>query len=124
MQKVKVTDVKTLEQEIGRLKRRTRELEGELGERVDFFKGNYKKMAVNAVIPGSSRYSGTLKMAGRFARIAWESGKFKSFATGALMTALEFIGVRLGINLFNKYQQHKKKRRGKRRPQHTEEETE
>lgn len=124
MQKVKVTDVKTLEQEIGRLKRRTRELEGELGERVDFFKGNYKKMAVNSVIPGSSRYSGTLKMAGRIARIAWESGKFKSFATGALMTALEFIGVRLGINLFNKYQQHKKRRRGKRRPQHTEKETE
>jgi hypothetical protein len=39
-----------------------------------------------------------------------QSGKFKTFATGALMTVLEFVGVRLGINLFNKYQQHRRKK--------------
>jgi hypothetical protein len=47
------------------------------------------------------------------AKIAWESGKFKSFATSSLITALEFAGVRMGINLFDKYRKgrsHKKKK--------------
>src|SRR4051812_10535788 len=111
MPKVKVTTSELLEQEIARLKRRTRNLEGELGERVEFFKGNYKKMAMNAVIPGSAKHSGWLGMAGRVAKIAWESGKFKSFATSSVMTALEFAGVRLGINLFDKYRKSRSKKK-------------
>jgi len=111
MRKVKVTNFETLELEIARLKNRTRELENELGDRVDFFKDNYKKMALNAVIPGSAKHSSVLSVAGRVAKMAWESGKLKNFATGALMTALEFIGVQLGINLFNKFTGRKKKRK-------------
>jgi hypothetical protein len=112
MQKVKkVTSFETLELEVARLRKRTRQLEHELAGRVDFFKDNYGKMALNSVIPGVGKHKGTFGMVSRIAGIAWQSGKFKNFATGALMTVLEFVGVRLGINLFNKYQQHRRKKR-------------
>ena len=111
MRKVKkVTNYETLELEVVRLKKRTRKLELELGERVDFFKDNYGKMALNSVIPGVGKHTGTFGLISRIAGIAMQSGKFKTFATGALMTVLEFVGVRLGINLFNKYQQHRRKK--------------
>jgi len=111
MPKVKVTTSDKLEQEIARLQRRSRKLENDLGERVDFFKGNYKKMALNSVIPGSARHTGLLSMAGRVAKIAWESGKFKTFATSSIMTALEFAGVRLGLNLFDKFRKTRSKKK-------------
>ena len=111
MPKVKVTTSEKLEQEIARLQKRTRKLETELGDRVDFFKGNYKKMALNAVIPGSAKHTGLLSMAGRVAKIAWESGKFKTFATSSIMTALEFAGVRMGINLFDKFRKTRSKKK-------------
>ncbi|NLR78907.1 hypothetical protein [Chitinophaga eiseniae] len=107
----KINSFETLELEIERLKRRSKQLEYELGDRVDYFKDNYKKMALNAVIPGSARHSGALNVAMNVAKMAWGSGKFKSFATGALMTALEFIGVQLGINLFNKVTKARKKKK-------------
>lgn len=111
MQKVKkVTNYETLELEVVRLKKRTRKLELELGGRIDFFKDNYGKMALNSVIPGVGKHKGTFGLVSRIAGIAMQSGKFKTFATGALMTVLEFVGVRLGINLFNKYQQHRRKK--------------
>lgn len=111
MQKVKkVTNYETLELEVTRLKKRTRKLELELGGRIDFFKDNYGKMALNSVIPGVGKHKGTFGLVSRIAGIAMQSGKFKTFATGALMTVLEFVGVRLGINLFNKYQQHRRKK--------------
>src|SRR3954471_19479291 len=111
MPKVKVTTTELLQQEITRLKRRTRKLENELGDRVDFFKGNYKKMALNSVIPGSAKHTGLFSMAGRVAKIAWESGKFKTFATSSIMTALEFAGVRMGINLFDKFRKTRSKKK-------------
>lgn len=111
MRKVKVTNQETLDLEIARLKMRTRQLENDLGKRVDFFKDNYKKMALNAVIPGSARHSGVLNIAANVAKMAWGSGKFKNFATGALMTALEFIGVQLGINIFNKVANNRRKKK-------------
>lgn len=107
----KIDSFETLELEIERLKRRSKQLENELGDRVDYFKDNYKKMALNAVIPGSARHSGALNVAMNVAKMAWGSGKFKNFATGALMTALEFIGVQLGINLFNKVTKARKKKK-------------
>jgi hypothetical protein len=111
MHKVKVTSASLLQQEIRRLKRRSRALENELGDRIDHFRGNYKKMALNAVIPGSAKHSSVLAIAGRVAKIAWGSGKFKSFTTSALMTALEFAGVRLGINLFDKFRSGRSKKK-------------
>jgi hypothetical protein len=116
MQKVKkVTNLETLEHEVIRLKKRTRKLELDLADRVDFFKANYGKMALNSVIPGAGKHKGTFGLVSRIAGIAWQSGKFKTFATGALMTVLEFIGVRLGINLFNKYQQHRRKKKARKK---------
>jgi len=112
MSKVKkITNFETLELEVARLKKRTRKLELDLSDRVDFFKENYGKMALNSVVPGMGKHKGTFGLISRIAGIAWQSGKFKTFATGALMTVLEFVGVRLGINLFNKYQQHRRKRK-------------
>lgn len=114
MPKVKVTSTKQLEKEISRLKKRSRVLEDELGNRLDHFKDNYKKMALNSVIPGSAKHSGWLGMAGRFAKMAWQSGTFKSFTTNAVMTALEFAGVRLGINLFDKFRKSRSKKKKER----------
>jgi len=111
----KITNADHLEREISRLKKRTRKLEFDLGERVDFFKDNYKAMAINSVIPGVGKHKGFISMAARVAGIAMGSGKFKSFATSAVMTAVEFIGVRLGINLFSKYQQNRRKKRARKK---------
>jgi len=107
----KINSFETLELEIARLKMRSKQLENEMGNRVDYFRDNYKKMALNAVIPGSAKHSGALNVAMNVAKMAWGSGKFKNFATGALMTALEFIGVQLGINLFNKVTKSRKKKK-------------
>ncbi|MBS0025825.1 hypothetical protein ACTJJ0_09730 [Chitinophaga sp. 22321] len=107
----KIDSFEALELEIARLKMRSRQLENEMGNRVDYFRDNYKKMALNAVIPGSAKHSGALNVALNVAKMAWGSGKFKNFATGALMTALEFIGVQLGINLFNKVTKSRKKKK-------------
>jgi hypothetical protein len=111
MPKVKVTSTSLLDKEISRLKKRSRALENELGDRVHYLKGNYGKMALNSVIPGSAKHSGFMGMAGRVAKIAWQSGKFKSFTTSALMTALEFAGVRMGINLFDKFRKSRSKKK-------------
>lgn len=109
-QRIKVKDFDSLEREIARLKLRTRELEYELGDRVDFFKGNYKKMALNSVIPGGARNSGFLNIAGNVAKFAFKNASFKNLATGALMTAIEFLGVKLGINLVNKLAGRRKRK--------------
>jgi hypothetical protein len=111
MPKVKVTSADLLQKEINRLRKRSRALENELGNRVGHFKGNFGKMALNSVIPGSSKASGVLGIAGRVAKIAWQSGNFKSFTTKALMTALEFAGVRLGINLFDKFRKSRSRKK-------------
>jgi hypothetical protein len=111
MPKVKVTSANLLQKEILRLKKRSRALENEIGERIDHLKGNYGKMALNSVIPGSAKHSGVMGIAGRVAKIAWQSGKFKSFTTSALMTALEFAGVRMGINLFDKFRKSRSKKK-------------
>lgn len=111
MPKVKITNSTTLQSEILRLRRKSRALENELGDRVEYFKGNYGKMALNSVIPGSAKHSGWMGIAGKVAKVAWQSSNAKSFATNALMTALEFIGVRLGINLFDKFRKSRSKKK-------------
>lgn len=116
MQKVnKITNLETLELEVARLKKRTRKLELDLADRVEFLKKNYGKMALNSVIPGTGKHKGTFGLVSRIAGIAWQSGKFKTFATGALMAVLEFVGVRLGIKLFNQYQQNRRKRKARKK---------
>lgn len=111
MPKVKVTSTDLLQKEIIRLRKKSRVLENELGNRVDHFRGNYGKMALNSVIPGSAKHTGVLGIAGKVAKIAWQSGKFKTFTTSALMTALEFAGVRMGINLFDKFRKSRSKKK-------------
>jgi hypothetical protein len=111
MPKVKITNSATLQSEIIRLKRRSRVLENELGDRIDHFKGNYGKMAINSVIPGSAKHAGWLGIAGRVAKVAWQSSNAKSFATNAMMTALEFVGVRMGINLFDKFRKGRSRKK-------------
>ncbi|MGX5818152.1 hypothetical protein ACWKWU_08150 [Chitinophaga lutea] len=110
MPKKKVKDLAMLEDEIRRLQNRARLLEDELGERVDHFRDNYKKMALNSVAPGLAK-SGTLGIIGGIAKTAWTSTSAKSVMTKALITALEFIGVRLGIQLVDKIRtRHKRKK--------------
>jgi len=111
MPKVKVTNGDLLQKEINRLKKRSRALEHELGDRVHYLKGNYGKMALNSVLPGSAKNSAVFGVLGRVAKVAWQSGKFKSLSTSALMTALEFAGVRLGINLFDKFRKGRSKKK-------------
>lgn len=109
--KVRITNEQLLEKEIIRLRRKARVLENELGDRVVYFKGNYKKMALNTVIPGSSKHTGVFSIAGKVAQFAWKSSSIKSFATNALMTAIEFAGVRMGINLFDKFRKSRSRKK-------------
>ena len=111
MPKVKITNADALQREIKRLKKKSRDLETELGDRVSHFKGNYGKMALNSVIPGSGKHTGAFNIIGRVAKVAWKSSNAKSFATSALMTALEFVGVRMGINLFDKFRKSRSKKK-------------
>lgn len=104
----KVTHMDALDKEILRLKRRSQALELELGERVSHFKTNFKGMAVNSVIPSNVRKSGAIGIATKVAKIAWESGKFKNFASTAVMSVLEYVGVRAGVGLYQKFTNRKK----------------
>ncbi len=106
MQKVRHMDA--LDKEIARLKKRSQALELELGDKVSHFRNNYKGMAVNSVIPSNVRKSGALGIATKVAKIAWESGKFKSFASTAVMSVLEYVGVRAGVGLYQKFTNRKK----------------
>ena len=104
----KVTHMDALNKEILRLKKRTQALELELGDKAAHLKNNFKGMAVNSVIPSNVRQSGAIGIATKVAKIAWESGKFKNFASTALMSVLEYVGVRAGVNLYQKFTHRKK----------------
>ncbi len=110
MPKQKVKNLAMLEAEVTRLRTKSRKLEAQLGKRFDHLKGNYKTMAMNTVVPGIAN-NGVMGFVGRVAKLAWESGKAKSVLSHALVTALEFLGVRLGIKLVDHYRnrRHRKK---------------
>ena len=114
MAKVKVKDLAMLEQEIERLKHRSPRLEEQLGNRIDHLKGNYKKMAVNSVVPGIAN-SGAMGFLGGMAKTLWQSGSAKSMLTKAALTALEFIAVRFGIKLFNNIRSKRHRRKAEAR---------
>lgn len=113
MAKVKIKNIEMLDHEVERLQRRRRRLEDELGARVDHLRDNYKSMAMNAVVPGIAG-SGFLGVVGGLAKTAFKSGTGKSMLTNILIGAVEFIGVKLGVNLFNKIRnrRHRRKRNG------------
>lgn len=113
MAKVKIKNIEMLDQEVERLQRRRRRLEDELGARVDHLRGNYKSMAMNAVVPGIAG-SGILGIVGGLAKTAFKSGTGKSMLTNILIGAVEFLGVKLGVNLVNKFRnrRHRRKRNG------------
>lgn len=110
MAKVKVKNLAMLDQEIARLQRKSRRLEDQLGSRIDHLKGNYKKMAVNSVVPGIAN-SGAMGFLGGMAKTLWQSGSAKSVLTKAALTALEFIAVRFGIKLFNNFKNRRHRRK-------------
>lgn len=110
MPKKKVTNLAMLEDEVRRLQEKSRRLEDELGARVDHLRGNYKSMAMNTVVPGIAN-SGVMGFVGKVAKTAWQSGAGKSMLTNVLMTALEFIGVRLGIKLVNNFQKRRRRKK-------------
>ncbi|MGN6510354.1 MAG: hypothetical protein ACTHLD_12920 [Chitinophaga sp.] len=114
MAKVKVKDLAMLELEIARLQKKTRGLEEQLGRRIDHLKGNYKKMAVNSVVPGIAN-SGAMGFLGGMAKTLWQSGSAKSALTRAALTALEFIAVRFGIKLFNNIRSKRHRRKAEAR---------
>ncbi|WP_123846124.1 hypothetical protein [Chitinophaga lutea] len=120
MPKVKVKNMEQLDIEIQRLKEKTRRLENELGERIDHLKGNYKSMAMNTVVPGIAK-SGVLGIVGGIAKTAWKSGATKSVLTSALITAAEFIGVRLGIKLFDNIRNKRRRKKASAARSHEEE---
>lgn len=110
MPKVKVKNMEQLDVEIQRLQEKTRRLEAELGRRMDHLKDNYKSMAVNTVVPGIAN-SGVMGIVGGIAKTAWKSGAAKSALTSVLMTAVEFIGVRLGIKLFDNIRSRRRRKK-------------
>ena len=99
-----------LDQEIARLQQKSRRLENQLGSRIDHLKGNYKKMAVNSVVPGIAN-SGAMGFLGGMAKTLWQSGSAKSVLTKAALTALEFVAVRFGIKLFNNFKNRRHRRK-------------
>ncbi len=110
MAKVKVKNLAMLDQEIARLQQKSRRLENQLGSRIDHLKGNYKKMAVNSVVPGIAN-SGAMGFLGGMAKTLWQSGSAKSVLTKAALTALEFVAVRFGIKLFNNFKNRRHRRK-------------
>ncbi len=111
MSKVKIKNIEMLDEEVARLQRKRRRLEDELGARADHLRDNYKSMAMNAVVPGIAN-SGFLGIVGGLASTAFKSGAGKSMLTNILIGAVEFLGVKLGVNLVNKFRnrRHRKKR--------------
>lgn len=106
----KIKNLAMLDEEIARLKRKSQRLENELGKRADHFRGNYKSMAMNSVVPGIAN-SGVMGIVGNVAKMAWKSSKAKSVLSSALITALEFVGVRLGLKLVDNFQRKRRRRK-------------
>lgn len=110
MAKVKIKDIEMLDREVERLKRKSRRLEDELGARADHLRDNYKSMAMNAVVPGIAN-SGFLGIVSGLARTAFKSGAGKSMLSNVVIGIVEFLGVKLGVNLVNKFRNRRHRRK-------------
>lgn len=106
----KIKNVADLELEVARLKLKKANLESELGDRVKHLQSNYKSMAVNSVMPGVAS-KGVMGIVGSVAKVAWKSAGTKSLLTNALVSVLEFAGVKLGIKLVDNFRQKRHRRK-------------
>lgn len=106
----KIKNLADLEREVMRLKLKSRNLETELGDRATHLKNNYKSMAMNTVVPGIAN-KGVMGIVGSVAKIAWQSTKGKSVLSTALVSALEYVGVKLGIKLVDNIRQKRRKKK-------------
>jgi ribosome-associated translation inhibitor RaiA len=103
------THLDKIENDLRRLKHKSKVLEQELSNRFTHLGSNYKSMAMNSVMPGIAN-SSMLGMIGTFAKSALKNRGKGSIWNTLLFTALEIVGVKLGVQLVDKFKNRRRKK--------------
>lgn len=105
---IKVTGIQTLQEEKDRLKKLCHGMEHAADDRVDYLRKHWLAMTLNSVLPNAHPEKQIINLAGAGIKSALESANFRSILLNGAITLIEFIGVRLGVNFFEKYFRKKK----------------
>lgn len=89
-----VTDMKSLYREKARLRALCHIMEVDAKNRVNYVKKNYGSMAFNSLFPNAGTQAGAAKMFAAVAKNMFKSSGFKTGIITAIITILEFVGVR------------------------------
>lgn len=108
---VKVTGLRSLEEEKERLERLCRRMEYEKEERLEHLRKHWFAMTLNSVLPKAHPEKQLFNLAGAGIKSAWESANFRSIALNGAVTFIEFIGVRMGVNFIEKYLKKRKEKK-------------
>jgi hypothetical protein len=103
------THLDKIENDIRQLKHKSKVLEQELSNRFTHLGSNYKSMAMNSVLPGIAN-SSVLGMVGSIAKTAFKNRGKGSIWNTLLFTALEIVSVKLGVQLFDKFKNKRRKK--------------
>lgn len=102
--RVRVTNLRTLEQEKYRMKLLCRGMEDQLQDRISYLKGNYGVMTFNSVFPTARKKGDFFKWALKLGGSAWKKGRKKrSLLTMLLFSAGEFLLMRTGTNFIERF---------------------
>jgi hypothetical protein len=105
---IRVTDMHTLEQEKARLRRMCKGMEKELQLRFDHVKENAGAMAFKSVFPGIKKESGIWNMIVHLAKNGWRNEYVQTILFSALITFIEFLGAKFGLQYLSKLFRRKK----------------
>lgn len=109
-QPVEIIDLDTLLREKARLRRRCHHMEREFSGRVDHLRTHYGVMAFHSVFPGIGKDRQVWSLVTHATKAAWKNEGLRSVLVSMAVTGLEFLGVRWGTQLINRYWGNRKKK--------------
>lgn len=100
---IAITDLDSLLREKARLRRRCRRMERELSGRFDHLKSHAGAMAFQSVFPGVGQHRQFWSLATHAVKAAWRNDGIRNVLLSMVLTFLEFLGVRWGTRVINRY---------------------
>ncbi|MFI5154714.1 MAG: hypothetical protein ACHQEM_00920 [Chitinophagales bacterium] len=93
----KTDELQLLEQEIGRLKKRSRELEAQLDEKLDYLQDNFRTLAIKSVLPSFLARAGAT---GTILEVFMENKQFRNSVNKLTDTLFDKISA--GVEFLGK----------------------
>lgn len=118
---IPVTNMLTLQLEMRRLRKQCRQMEDEIGTRAEHLRDHFGTMAFNSIFPGASSEKNLLRWSGILLKTAWKNKRIQSLLLSALISILEFVAVRLGVNFLGQQFEKGKEKKAARAQQAMEE---